>query len=123
MPDIYYTEADQTAKKRYRGESEATENEKAAVGGEKTLQIGNYLFQADVDAQAIADALLARLKNRKDYFEATTEFCPVPLERGDTIQIEEHINPTTNLIHVGLVRQLRLSITPSSQTLTITIED
>jgi len=123
MPDVRWTEADQTAKKKYRGEAEATAQEKQEVGGEKTLVITNYLFQSDDDAQAMAEALLARLKTRKNYFEAQAEFCPVPLEPGDTISIEEFISDTKTLTHTGLVRQLKLSVTPAQQTLSIIIED
>lgn len=116
-------EAAQTEKKSFRGSAQATEAEKAAVGGEKTLEISNYLFQADADAQAVADALLARLKDRKDYFETNIEFCPVPVEQGDTVGIEEFVKSTKSISHLGLIRQVKLDVTPTSQTLTLVLED
>jgi len=121
MP-VIYENPDITEKKKYRGEAEASQAEKDAVGGEKTLQINNHLFQSDTDAQNMADDLLARLKDRKQYFEVSTELCPVPLERGDTITVKEYISPTKSITHQGIVRQVRLSVTPRSQTLTLLIE-
>jgi len=121
MP-VIYENPDITEKKKYRGEAEASQAEKDAVGGEKTLQINNHLFQSDADAQNMADSLLARLKNRKQYFEISTEFCPVPVERGDAVTVIEYISPTKSITHQGIIRQVRLSVTPRSQTLTLLIE-
>lgn len=115
-------ETDQTEKKRFYGEAEATIEEKEAVGGEKTLQIDNHLFQTDADAQDKADDLLDRLKSPKDYFEIDTEFCPVPVEPGDTIGTQEFITDDNLVEHLGLIRQIKLSVTPSNQTLTMVLE-
>jgi hypothetical protein len=123
MPTRYSTDPDPTEKKKYRGEAEATEAEKANVGGEKTLQVDNYLFQSDNDANNMAATLLARLKSAKDYIEISSEFCAVPVELGDTVAANEFINNNTSIPHLGLVRQIRLSVTPANQTLTITLED
>lgn len=116
-------ETSQTEKKHYKGEAEGTAGEKAAVGGEKGLQISNVLFQSDADALAVANALLARLKTRKDYFEISVELCPVPVEPGDTVGAEEFVTSAKSLSHTGLIRQIRLSVTPASQTLILTLED
>jgi hypothetical protein len=122
MPTVY-EDVDPTEKKKYRGENEASDADKALVGGEKTLQISNYLFQSNADAQNMANTLLARLKDRKDYFEITSEFCPVPVEPGDTVGANEYINPTTSIAHTGLIRQVQLSVTPRGQILTLVLED
>ena len=122
MP-VIYENPDITEKKKYKGEAEASQAEKDAVGGEKMLQVNNHLFQSDADAQDIADALLARLKDRKQYFEISSEFCPVPLERRDTITAKEYISPTKSITHQGLVREVRLTVTPQNQTLTLIIEE
>jgi len=136
-----------TEELRYRGTAEATDPEKAAVGGEKTLTITNHLFQSDAVAQTMADALLLRLKNKKKYFSGVAEFCPVPLEIDDTIVAQERITDpyytahpfgdenkkfgdTTRLfrdngivlVHVGIIRNIKLSVTPRSQSLKLTLE-
>ena len=137
-----------TEELRYRGTAEGSDAEKAAVGGEKTLTITNHLFQSDTEAQSMADTLLARLKTRKKYFKFNSEFCPVPLEIGDTIQAQERITDLENLSypyfgdedhkfgdssrkfrssgviipHLGIIRNIKLTITPTSQSLTITME-
>lgn len=120
---IIYTEPKLTESKKYKGEATATDSEIKDAGGEKTLQINNHLFQSDADAQSIADALLTRLKTRKQYFEASIEFCPVPIERDDTVIITEYISPSKSISHQGLVRQVKLSITPQAQTLILTLEE
>ena len=122
MP-VIYENPDITERKKYKGEAEASQAEKDAVGGEKMLPINNHLFQSDTDAQDIADALLARLKDRKQYFEIASEFCPVPIEKGDTITAKEYISPTKSITHQGLVREIRLTVTPQNQTLTLIIEE
>jgi len=122
MP-VIYENPDITEKKKYKGEAEASQAEKDAVGGEKMLSINNHLFQSDMDAQNVADALLARLKDRKQYFEIASEFCPVPIEKGDTITAKEYISPTKSITHQGLAREIRLTVTPQNQTLTLIIEE
>jgi len=109
--------------KRFKGEAIASDAEIAEVGGEKSLVIQNVLFQSDADAQAKADSLLARLKTKKEYFEAAIELCPVPIERRDTVIIEEYIKHDKSVNHIGLVRHVRLEVTPTSQTLTLTLEE
>jgi len=140
-------EAEYTEESRFRGSAEATAGEKAAVGGEKTLTITNHLIQSNANAQTIADILLLRLKNRKKYFVADSEFCPLPIEIGDTILAQERIASTywdkfpygdsskkygddsrlyrSNgivLAHTGEVRDIKLIVTPTSQTLNLTLE-
>ena len=122
MP-VIYENPDITERKKYKGEAMATSFEIKEAGGEKTLQINNHLFQSDTDAQDIADALLARLKDRKQYFEIASEFCPVPIEKGDTITAKEYISPTKSITHQGLVREIRLTVTPQNQTLALIIEE
>jgi len=122
MPTIY-TEPEQTEKKHYKGEAEASDADKKEVGGEKSLVIQNILFQSDADALAKATSLLARLKDKKEYFEANPEFCPVPIQRRDTVTVEERVTSTKNINHVGLVRGVRLSVTPTSQILNIILEE
>lgn len=110
-------------KKKYKGEAIASQADIDAVGGEKDLIIENILFQSDVDAQGIADDLLARLKDEKEYFEADIEFCPLPVERRDTIGIEERVTHEKDVWHKGLVRGIKLNVTPQSQTLTLVLEE
>lgn len=110
-------------KKKYKAERVASDADIAATGGEKTLAITNLLFQSDADADVIAVALLARLKDRKEYFESSIEFCPVPLERRDTVLIQERITHTKSMYHTGLVRHIKLEVTPTSQRLTLTLEE
>lgn len=139
---------EEAREERYEGEAEATDAEKEEAGGEKTLSITNHLFQSDDDAQTMADTLLARLKARKKYFRGTAEFCPVPIEINDTIVAQERIvsaysnaTPygdeereygeedfpyTSNgvvLAHLGIVRDIKLSVTPNSQSLTFILEE
>lgn len=111
-----------TEELRYRGEAEASDIEKKDVGGEKTLAITNHLFQSDAICQAMAEMLLERLKGRKDYFEASNEFCPMPIERRDVVTIEEYVTHEKSIWHTGIVRQVKLSVTPSSQSLTLILE-
>lgn len=133
---------------RVTGDAEATQAEKDDVGGEKTWTITNHLFQEDAKAQEIAKKLLQRMKDRKQYFVATAEFCPVPVELGDTIQGQERItnfdrsaNPYGDpsrkygdssfpyrsngivLGHCGIVRDIKLVVTPESQSLAFTLEE
>lgn len=115
--------SEQTEKKKYKGEATATASEIKEVGGEKTLSIDNYLFQSDIDCQNEADALLARLKSRKDYFEMPVEFCPVPVERDDTVAAEEYVTHEKSIWHLGLIRQVKLSVTRERQALTLILED
>jgi len=122
MP-VRYSEPEQTEPKHYHGEAEASDADKAETGGEKTLQISSCLFQSNEDAEIIATALLARLKDKKEYEEIQTEFCPVPIERRDTVKVEEYISPTKSINHTGLVRGMRLDITQTSQNLTLIIEE
>ena len=122
MP-VIYENPDITEKKKYKGEATATASEIKEAGGEKTLQINNHLFQSDSDAQDMADALLTRLKDRKQYFEIASEFCPIPIEKGDTITAKEYISSTKSITHQGLIRQVKLSVKPKSQTLTLIIEE
>lgn len=110
-------------KKRFKAERVAGAGDIAAVGGEKTLSISNLLFQSDADADAIAVALLARLKDKKEYFESTIEFCPVPIERRDTVVIQERITHAKSVNHTGLVRGVRLEVTLTNQTLTLVLEE
>jgi len=118
-----YSKPEQTEVKKYRGSDEATPAEKAEVGGEKFLQINNVLFQSNDDAGTMATALLARLKTKKEYVEMASEFCPVPVEIRDTIIAEERVTHDKDVNHTGLVRGIRLSVTPLDQTLTLIIEE
>jgi len=113
----------QTEKKRYKGEATASQADIDAVGGIKDLAVENILFQSDIDAQGIADDLLARLKDKKEYFESDLEYCPLPIERRDTIGIEERVTHAKDVWHKGLVRGIKLSVTPQSQTLTLVLEE
>jgi len=122
MPTIY-TEPEQTEKKHYKGEAEASDADKKEVGGEKSLVIQNILFQSDANAQTQADSLLARLKTRKEYMEITSEYCVVPVERRDSIIVQERVTHEKDINHTGLVRAVKLSITPVSQSLTIILEE
>ena len=140
-------ETESTEEARYRGTAEATDEEKIAVGGEKTLTIINPLFQSDAAAQAMADLLLSRLKDRKKYFTFETGFCAVPLESGDTVLAQERITDTywdkypygdttkkygdssrlyrsngVVLAYLGVVRDIKLNVTPNAQTLRFTLE-
>jgi hypothetical protein len=123
MPILFSKDVDITQANRYHGEAVATANEAANVGGDRTLQVDNYLFQSDADAQNMADDLLTRLKERKSYYEISTEFCPVPLEPGDTIGAEEYISANYSLNHSGLIRQIRLRVGPQNQTVSMILED
>ena len=122
MPTIY-SEPSQTEPKHYKADAKASDADIEETGGEKTLQICNCLFQSDSDSQTQADALLARLKDKKEYFEASSEFCPVPIERRDTVTVEERVTDTKNINHVGLIRGIKLDITQNSQVLTLTLEE
>jgi len=115
--------SEDTEKKRYRGEAKASQAEMDAVGGEKTLHIDNNLFQSDIVAQNMADSLLLRLKMKKEYFESDIELCPLPIERRDTVGIQERITHEKAVFHKGLVRDLKLNVTPQNQTLTIICEE
>jgi len=114
---------EQAERKKYRGEAEASQGDKDAVGGEKTLTVMNLLFQSNADAQSMADALLARLKDKKEYFDADSEFCPVPIERRDNILVQERVTPSKSVYHRGYVRGVKMSVTPSNQTLTVILEE
>jgi len=118
-----YTEPEQTEKKKYKAEVMGTALEIAEVGGIKTLCLSNILFQSDADALAKANALLTRLKSRKEYVEGTIEYCAVPVERRDTIILEERLTPTKNINHIGIIRKIEISVSPANQTLTLTIEE
>ena len=122
MPTIYSV-PDQTEVKRYKGESEASDADKDAVGGEKSLVIKNVLFQSDANAATLAAALLVRLKDRKEYFTGSIEFCAMPVQRGDLGILEEYINSAKSIIHAGRLRSIRLDITPTQQTLEIILEE
>lgn len=136
-----------TEESRILGSATATVEEIADVGGEKTLIITNHLFQDETETQAMAEALLALKKGRKKYFKIKSEFCPVPIEPGDVIAIQERITNTywtkypygdstkkygdssrlyrSNgivLVHAGIVRDIKISVTPSSQTLELSVE-
>ena len=118
-----YSKPEQTEKKHFKGSDEASAADKALVGGEKFMQIDNVLFQSDADAGTMATALLARLKDKKSYYEMASEFCPVPAEIRDSITAEERVTDTKDVNHTGLLRGIRLSVTPTNQTLTLTIEE
>ena len=120
---IIYSKPEQTEIFKFKGSAEASDADKAATGGEKFLQIENVLFQSDADAGTMATALLARLKDAKEYFEASSEFCPVPVELGDEIIVEERVTKTKNINHTGILRGIRLSVTKTSQVLTLTLEE
>lgn len=116
-------EPEQTERKIYKGGAVGTDGEIAAVGGKKSLIISNVLFQSDGDADAIAVALLARLKDRKTYFSMNSEFMPIPVERRDSVTVQERVTHEKDVNHVGLVRGIRLEITPNSQVLSLTLEE
>ena len=118
-----YTEPEQTEKKHYKGEAEASDVDKVEVGGEKSLVIQNILFQSDADAGTMATALLERLKDKKGYFSGTTEFLAMPVQRGDGGILEEYVSSTKSIIHAGRLRSIRLDITPTQQTLEIILEE
>jgi len=133
--------------KRYQGEAEATEDEKDAVGGEKSLVINNHLIQSDSKANSLASALLTRLKDEKKYFKGVAEYCPVPIEIGDTVVGQERITDSYHsrypygdenklygdssrlyvdngiiLAHRGIVRHIKLRVTQDSQELEVNID-
>ncbi len=110
-------------KKRFKGDSVASDGDIALVGGEKTLTVKNIFFQSDADAQDKADSLLARLKDEKKYFEFTTELCPVPVERRDNIVAQEIVTPSKSVSHSGIIRHIKLAVSPRSQILTLIIEE
>ena len=118
-----YSKPEQTEKKHFKRSDEASDADKALVGGEKFMQVSNVLFQSDADAGTMATALLARLKDKKSYYEMASEFCPVPVEIRDSITAEERVTSTKDVNHTGLLRGIRLSVTPTNQTLTLTIEE
>jgi len=120
---IIYSKPEQTEIFKFRGSAEASDADKALVGGEKSLQVDNVLFQSDADAGNMATALLARLKDKKEYLEVVSEFCPVPVEIRDSITVEERVSATKDVNHTGLLRGIRLSVTPTNQTLTLTLEE
>lgn len=146
---INESEFESTVIARIKGEAEATDAEKKGVGGEKTLTIINELFQTDEEAQEMAEILLARQKGRKQYCKASSDFCPVPLERNDTIQIQERITKLENLswpyygdsnykfgnlnrkfrsdgvvlAHLGIIRNIKFDVTQTTQVLTVVIEE
>jgi len=109
-------------KKRFKSEAEASDEDKALVGGEKTLTVKNIFFQSDADAQGKAESLLARLKDEKKYFEFTTELCPAPVERRDNIIAQEILTPAKSISHAGVVRHIKLTVSPGSQILTLIME-
>ncbi|MBW1614730.1 MAG: hypothetical protein JRJ57_12375, partial [Deltaproteobacteria bacterium] len=86
-----YSKPEQAETFKFKGSAEASDEDKALVGGEKSLSISNVLFQSDADAGDMATALLARLKDKKEYVSGVVEFCAVPVERRDTITIEERV--------------------------------
>jgi len=110
-------------KKRFKGEAEASGEDKALVGGEKTLTVKNIFFQSDSDAQGKAESLLARMKDEKKYFEFTTELCPVPVERRDLLVAQEIVTPTKLISHPGVVRHIKLTVSPGNQTLRLIVEE
>jgi len=121
-----YTEPEQTEPKKFKGDAEASDADKNAVGGEKTLQIENVLFQSDLDAGTMATSLLERLKDKKEYFTGTTEFLAMPVQRGDGGILEERLTSDKTIIHAGQLRGIRLSVTSppqASQVLTLTLEE
>lgn len=115
-------DTEQTEKLKYKGEAEATDSEKKEVGGEKTLELENKLFQSDDDCQDMADALLSRLKTKKNYFDVPIDFCQVPVERRDLIRVQEFVTSNLSIWHYGLIRQVKLSITPTEQRLVLALE-
>lgn len=123
MSEIEYTADEQTEEKRYGATSEATDVEKEAVGGEKNLSIKNVLFQSNADAQTIADTLKNRLKSEKEYVGFDAEFCPIPIERGDEVRMQEYVTPSNSIWHTGTVRQIRLSVAPDKQILSLVLEE
>jgi len=123
MTENNFEEVEKTVKKKYQGEATATQVEIDAVGGEKTLLISNVLFQTNTVAQSMADLLLNRLKERKDYFEVFIEFCPVPIEIGDIVRIQEYVRHDRLIWHICRVRQIRLSITSSNQSMSLVVEE
>jgi len=122
MPTIY-SEPSQTEPKHYKADAKASDADIEETGGEKSLVIQNALFQSDSDSQIIAEALLVRLKTRKTYFQASSEFMPVPVERRDSITIQERVTHEKDINHVGLIRGIKLDITQNSQVLTLTLEE
>jgi len=122
MPTIY-DEPKATEPKHYKAEAEASAADIKEVGGKKSLIIQNILFQSDADSQAKTNSLLARLKDRKTYFSMSSEFCPVPVERRDSAIVEERVTSTESINHTGLIRGIQLSVTPTSQVLTVILEE
>jgi len=116
-------EPEQTEKKHYTGVASATPAEIAEVGGKIDLIVQNCFFQSNIDSQNQAESLLARLKTRKEYMENTSEYCVVPVERRDSIIVQERVTHEKDINHTGLVRGVKLSITPVSQSLTIILEE
>jgi len=118
-----YTDPEKTKRKVYVGEAEASDEDKAEVGGEKTLSLSNILYQSDIDAQTKADSLLLRLKTKKEYVEISSEFCPIPIERRDSITVQERVTHEKDVDHLGIIRGIRLEITPNSQVLSLILEE
>jgi len=114
-----YSKPEQTEKKHFKGSDEASAADKALVGGEKFMQIDNVLFQSDADAGTMATALLARLKDKKSYYEMASEFCPVPVEIRDSITAEERVTSTKDVNHTGLLRGIRLFVVSELNTIII----
>ncbi|MCK5344302.1 MAG: hypothetical protein KAR20_12900, partial [Candidatus Heimdallarchaeota archaeon] len=59
----------------------------------------------------------------KEYSEGTLELCPVPLERRDSVSIEEWISDSKSIWHRGNIRHLKLKVTKTMQTITLIIEE
>jgi hypothetical protein len=76
-----------SAQETIRAEAKATDEEIAAVGGIRTLEITNHLIQDVTTAQAIADSYLLKYKTPKTHMTIKA-VAPLPYEVGDVIGVE-----------------------------------
>lgn len=105
-------------------QAEASDVPSIAAFGEKSLSIKNRLWQDQATIDAAAASLLAELKTVKAYIKFSLKSCPIPIEMGETIELDIPLTHGTGGVTVtirGLVRDIKL--TDFDITVTLEIEE
>jgi hypothetical protein len=92
--------------------SEVSDATSIAKYGEKNLQITNTLWQTQAVIDAAAAAYLAELKTSKAYIRFGLKTCPIPVEWGDTVEVEIPLTPGVGGVVVterGIVRDIKVN--------------
>ena len=104
--------------------AEASDASSIATFGEKALSIKNNLWQDQATINAAAVAFLADLKKAKAYIKFKLKSCPIPVDQGETTEIDIPLTHGAGGVAVtvrGLIRDIKLA--DFDRTITLEIEE